>query len=112
MGWVVNTKLSISALIFLFLCFVGTGSAKPANEASVLKTTGISKWVPNEIVVKFNKGCSKARIKHINQRHSTSVLYSSSNGGFKRIKVPAGKRAEEMVEFYSREADVEYAELN
>jgi serine protease len=40
------------------------------------------------------------------------VLYTSPFAGVKRIKVPQGKTAEQMVDIYSREPDVEYAEMN
>jgi serine protease len=62
--------------------------------------------------VKFKNGLSKTRINQINQRHATTVLYTSGFAGFKRIKVPAGKTVEQVVEVYKREPDVEYAELN
>ena len=70
------------------------------------------KWVPNEIVVKFQGGLSKERITQINRRHGASVLHTSPFAGFKRISVPVGRTAGEMVEIYSHELDVEYAELN
>ncbi|RKY10833.1 MAG: peptidase S8 [Planctomycetota bacterium] len=70
------------------------------------------KWAANEIVVKFKSGLSKDRINQINLRHAASVLYTSRFAGFKRIKVPAGKSPQQMVEEYSREPDVKYAELN
>jgi serine protease len=62
--------------------------------------------------VKFKGGVSKNRIDRINQRHRTSVLYTSPFAGFKRIKVSAGKTVKQTVELYNREPDVEYAELN
>lgn len=97
---------------FLTLCFVEIGFAGPAVGSVKLRTARGPKWVPNEVVVKFKNGLSKERINQINQRHATSVLYTSPFAGFKKIKVPAGKTAERMVELYNREPDVEYAELN
>ncbi len=62
--------------------------------------------------MKFKNGVPENRIERINQRHGTSVLYTSPFAGFKRIKLPAGKTVKQAVELYNREPDVEYAELN
>jgi serine protease len=91
---------------FLLLQFADTGGA------AKLRTGGRVKWVSNEIIVKFKNDLPEDYINRINRRHSTTVLYTSPFAGFKRIGVPAGKTAQQMVELYNREPDVEYAELN
>ena len=96
-------NLPILLTAFLLLHSVG---------AAGFGTTSRPEWVPNEIVVKFKDGLSEDRISRINRRHGTSVLYTSPFAGFKRIKTPAGKTDEHLVELYNRETDVEYAELN
>ncbi len=97
---------------FLLLYFAEIGFAGLAVRPARLRAAGRPRWVPNEIVVKFKEGVSKNRIDRINQRHGTSVLYTSPFAGFKRIKLPAGRTARQAVELYNREPDVEYAELN
>jgi len=97
---------------FLLLYFAEIGFAGLAVRPARLRAAGRPRWVPNEIVVKFKKGVSKNRIDRINQRHGTSVLYTSPFAGFKRIKLSAGRTARQAVELYNREPDVEYAELN
>lgn len=109
---VVKKNLLILLAFFLLGHFAEVSFGGPAVHPGKLRTAGRVKWVPNEIVVKFKNGISKDRINHINQRHATSVLYTSGFAGFKRIKVPAGKTAEQMVERYKHEPDVQYAELN
>ncbi len=69
-------------------------------------------YVPDEIVVKFKKSSAEESISRINQKHGGSILYSSPFAGFKKIKVPTGKTAEQLAESYAFEPDVEYAELN
>ena len=107
-------KKNLPALLiaFLLLYFAEIGFATLPFGPAKLKTAGGAKWVPNEIIVKFKDGLSKDRINRINQRHTTSVLYTSPFAGFKRIKVPAGKTARQVVELYNSEPDVEYAQLN
>jgi len=107
-------KKNLPALLaaFLLLYFAEIGFAGLALRQARLRATGRPKWVPNEIVVKFKGGVSKNRIDRINQRHGTSVLYTSPFAGFKRIRLPAGKTVKQAVELYNREPDVEYAELN
>jgi len=96
-------------LLFCFGLFVYSGAvdvyAKPGKSRK-------SRWVPDEIVVKFKKGASKNRIGKLRSRHGTREVYTSPFAGFKRLKVPAGKKAEEILEFYKSHGDIEYAELN
>ena len=108
----VKRKLTTLLAAFLLLYFAEIGFAGLAVRPVRLRVPGRPRWVPNEIVVKFKKGLSKNRIDRINQRHRTSVLYTSPFAGFKRIKLPAGKTVKQAVELYNREPDVEYAELN
>ena len=67
---------------------------------------------PDEIIVKFKPGVASQNIAAINQAHGTEVLATSRFAGFKRLRVPAGKTIDEMVEVYSRNPNVEYAEPN
>lgn len=96
----------------MLLCFAETGFAGLAVRPVRLRAAGRPRWVQNEIVVKFKEGLPENRIDRINQRHGTSVLYTSPFAGFKRIKLPAGKTAKHAVELYNREPGVDYAELN
>jgi serine protease len=97
---------------FLLLRFAQIGFAGAAVRPVGLNTDERPKWLPNEIVVKFKSRLSQGGIDRINQRHAAAVLHTSPFAGFKRIKVPAGRTARQMVEFYNSEPDVQYAELN
>ncbi len=70
------------------------------------------KWVPNEILVKFNSGTSGQAIADINARHGSQVLSTSGSDGFKRLKIPKNKTVEQMVAIYTKNPNVEYAEPN
>lgn len=70
------------------------------------------KWVPDEIVVKFKKGVTQARIEHINKQRGTAVLHTSRFAGFKRLRVPKRKTVQQLVQLYSNDPNVQYAELN
>ena len=96
----------------MLLYFAEIGFAGLAARPVRLRAPERPRWVPNEIVVKFKKDVPKNHLERINQRHGTSVLYTSPFAGFKRIKLPAGKTVKQAVELYNREPDVEYAELN
>lgn len=103
-------------LTFLFVGALLLGLAELCGAAelftrSVRPPSG-PRWAPNEIIVKFRPTAREDRIAQINQRRGTSVLHSNPFAGFKRIKVPAGKTAEQMVQLYNSEAEVDYAELN
>ncbi|HUW18015.1 MAG TPA: S8 family serine peptidase [Sedimentisphaerales bacterium] len=109
---VVRSNLSTLLGLLVLAWYAETGFG---GSGTVPAGAGVSerpKWAPEEIIVKFNKGVSQERIKQINERHGGHVLHTSPFAGFKRVRVAAGKTAGEMVELYSREPDVEYAELN
>lgn len=79
------------------------------------ETTGLAKkqnWAYDHIIVKFKKNLPEQRVKQINTKHGTSLLYTSPFAGFKRIKVPIGKTAEQTVKIYKNLPEVDYAELN
>ena len=111
-GCGVKKNLSSLLTVFLLLCLAETGFAGPAISASRLADAERPGWVPNEIIVKFKKHLPTDRINEINRRQGTSILYSSPFAGFKTILVPPTKTPKQLVEFYNREPDVEYAELN
>lgn len=70
------------------------------------------KYVPGEILVKFNPGVSEEKVKNINAGHGTQVTYTSPYAGFKILKIPKTKTVEEMAEIYSKNPNVEYAVPN
>jgi len=104
----------ITTLLIIFFLFAVACPcyAKKDFDRKGLRTFPQAKWVPNEIVVKFKPDLSDQHINRINRRHRTSVLYTSGFAGFKRIKVPAGKTAKQIVQLYKDEPGVKYAELN
>jgi serine protease len=81
-------------------------------EELTINVPGEQKYVPGEILVKFNPGVSEEKIKNINAGHGTQVTYTSPYAGFKILKIPQTKTVEEMVEIYSKNPNIEYAVPN
>lgn len=69
-------------------------------------------WIKNEFIVKFKNSVSKDKIEKLNKENSTYILSKNNRGKFMRIKVPKGKSVAFMVEKYSKNKDVLYAEAN
>jgi len=69
-------------------------------------------YVPGEIIVKFKPDTTLQIIALLNGEFGTSVLYTSQQAGFRRVKIPADKTVEEMVAIYKACPYVEYAEVN
>ena len=109
--------LGIAALVLAGLLLV---TAMQGDSVDIIKpqvferkfSTTDNKYVPDEIIVKFKPGNSDKVISNINSRHGASVLYTSPFAGFKRLRIPKGKTVSEMVEIYSKNPNVEYAEPN
>jgi serine protease len=104
---VVVKKIGLLLMFLVVSSFTG-GNALAEEPPGFLK----QKWASDEIIVKFKEDIPNERIGEINSKQNASVLRTSRFAGFKRIKVPAGKTAEQAVEIYSRLPEVEYAELN
>lgn len=69
-------------------------------------------YVQGELIVMFKPGISNREIANLNSKHGTSVIYTSPYAGFKRLHIPKSKTVSEMVEIYSKNPNVEYAEPN
>jgi len=118
-GWVVKKNLPALLTAILLLCLAETGfagldissAASPDTDLSFLRRQE-PKWVPNEIIVKFKNGASKEQFEQVNRRHGALVLYTNPIASFKKLKIPAGRTPQQLVEIYNREPDIEYAELN
>ncbi len=92
------------------------GAAFAQDELHVydaVRKQGRPERVPDEFIVKFKAGVSELAVHQINAEHGTHVLSTSRRvAKFKRLRVPRGKRAEELVDAYRRNPSVEYAEPN
>ncbi len=75
-----------------------------------LSTTVGDEYVPDEFIVKFKPEVGKKKIDKINLGHGTSIKRAGSH--FMRLNVPKGKTVAQMVEAYSRNPNVAYAEPN
>ena len=75
-----------------------------------LSTTVGDEYVPDEFIVKFKPEVGKKKIDKINLGHGTSIKRAGSH--FMRLNVPEGKTVAQMVEVYSRNPNVKYAEPN
>ncbi|MFH1338990.1 MAG: S8 family peptidase [Candidatus Omnitrophota bacterium] len=107
-----RTNLVLALAGLLVLGSAGLSFGEEFFEKDGLRTIEGPKWVPGEVIVKFKRGVSEDVIRQINQRHGTSVLSISKRGQFKRLRLPRHRTVEEMVEIYSRNPNVEYAEPN
>jgi len=104
----------LSILMVLVIAMVGNSTKNMIKPHVFEKKHSISdmEYVPDEIIVKFKSGTPESVISKINSEYGTFVKYSSSHGKFKKIGIPKGKTVSEMVEIYSRNPNVEYAEPN
>ncbi len=96
---IIRRSLVLALACIVVLVFAGT-------------SMGEGMFVKNELIVKFKSGVTEKAISSINRQHGTSVISASKQGAFKRLSVPAGANAEDLVYIYSRNPKVEYAELN
>jgi serine protease len=69
-------------------------------------------FVPGEIIVKFKEQVSESKSENIIKSKGSSTLSKSPYAGFHRLTIAYGKTTQQMVEIFSKDPDVEYAELN
>jgi serine protease len=109
----IKRNLVLALVSFVVLSFFGVSfGQEELFEKDEVRTIEEPKWVSGEIIVKFKSGVSEHMIRQINQQNGTSVLSVSKRGQFMRLRIPRIRTVEEMVDFYSRNPNVEYAEPN
>jgi serine protease len=84
----------------------------PLSEVREPPTAIGEEYVPDEIIVKFKEGILSAAERALNESLETTVVHTSPRAGFKVLMIPAGKTVAEMVDIYSQQPMVEYAEPN
>ncbi len=108
-------KRLISSLLVISLLLVPGGTAAGASRQDIFENDRAPAegplFVPGEILVKFNPGVSEEVMERINDKHGTSAL-EISPWGFMRLGIPRGRSITDMVEVYSRNPNVEYAQPN
>jgi serine protease len=72
----------------------------------------LNEYVQGQIIVKFKDKVESKKVDVINLQYGTSLIYKSNFSGFQLLKIPNNKNVLEMVELYSNNIDVEYAEPN
>jgi len=108
---ITTVSVLVTALIFLLSVSIAFG----AQDFKVKKTSfgpRTVEYAEGEIIVKFKANAKAANVKALQDKSGATELYTSLLGGFKRVKIPASKSVEEMVELYRADPDVEYAEPN
>ncbi len=114
-------KIGLIVLATLILLLAGLGSFSlykviafdlPLFEEPPLTPGPGQEYVPGQIIVKFKPGTPTEAENQLNESLGTTVIYSSPRGGFKVLQIPEGKTVAEMVDIYSRQPIVEYAEPN
>lgn len=70
------------------------------------------KYKKGELLVKFKEGVSEEEIRAINKEKGTEVLEFIKGIKVYRLKIISNKSVEDMVEAYSKDPRIEYAEPN
>ena len=110
----------ICSLVILFTVAVmplGGASHSPVQADELLRVRAVptspeEEYVPDQIIVKFKTGICSATKVDLYKRLGASVFYTSPYAGFEVVQIPEGKTVAEIVEAYSKESIVEYAEPN
>lgn len=121
--WVKGTSIRTLLIVLLTLSVLAGGFLSPSTypvaaddlplrEESPVPSASADDYVPDEIIVKFKAGILSATENQLHASLGTSVVHTSPHGGFKVLKIPSNKTVAEMVEAYSRQPAVEYAEPN
>lgn len=101
-----------TVLLFCLLLSLSLPSFCDLCSQSSLRTFSDQKYLPDEIIVKFKPDLSRERIDGLISFYGTEVISVSPYGGFFRLRIPRGRTVEEMVEIFSKQPEVEYAEPN
>ena len=106
------TLVLLLAGLGAFSLYKVVSSDLPLFEGFPLAPSPEQEYVPGQIIVKFKSGTPIEAENQLNEGLGTTVIYTSPKGGFKVLQIPEGKTVAEMVDIYSRQPIVEYAEPN
>ncbi len=110
---ILSLALGILGCVFPISAFPGNSFAQvEAFKQAEVRKAGLARWVPGEIIVRFRPGVSEEIIQRINDSLGASTLSMSKRGEFRRLRIPGPRTVQQMVEVYSRNPNVEYAEPN
>ncbi len=109
-----NRILSIFASFLILLSITVVPAVAAPSGLKIFEndffTTSGDEYVQGEFIVKFKPDVGKNEIAEINSKNGASIKRASPH--FMMMNVPQGRTVSQMVESYSRNPNVEYAEAN
>src|SRR3989344_862212 len=108
----------IFALVLVIAITVGFnyGSAQPQMSLFIKEEKPLKSpralYVPDEIIVKFQKGADENVVKKLQDAQGALERYRTLFGNFRVLKIAEGKTAAEMAAIFKNSSLVEYAEPN
>lgn len=109
-----NRILSIFASFLILLSITVVPAVAAPSGLQIFEndffTTSGDEYVQGEFIVKFKSDIGKNKIAEINSKHGASIKRAGPH--FMTVNVPQGRTVSQMVESYSRNPNVEYAEPN
>ncbi len=90
----------------------GTNSSQKTAEENKKIIKKDNKYKNGELLVKFKEGVTEEEIKTINKGKGTDILEFIKGIKVYRLKITSNKSVENMVEAYSKDPRIEYAEPN
>mgnify|MGYP001561477793 FL=1 len=90
----------------------GTNSSQKAEEENKKIIKKDDKYKNGELLVKFKEGVTEEEIKAINKDMGAEVMEFIKGIRVYRLKIISNKSVEDMVEAYSKDPRIEYAEPN
>ena len=109
-----NRILSIFASFLILLSITVVPAVAAPSGLKIFEndffTTSGDEYVQGEFIVKFKPDVGNNEIAEINSKNGASIKRASPH--FMMMNVPQGRTVSQMVESYSRNPNVEYAEAN
>jgi len=96
--------------IFLVLWLVFVSTAQGGGHVG--KGNQKTRFVPDQILVKFNDDITRSSAARIHARHGGNVIRTIPRLGVETVKLPKGLGVEEAVRRYQAETSVAFAEPN
>jgi len=105
-----------SLAIMLSVIFIGIplGGSQTVPRAQAQVTTRLTRYAPDEILVKFKEGAPLSARQRARDRIGAKVLgdYSRLATGMQLQRLPAGMSVERAISILQADPDVQYAEPN
>lgn len=102
----------VSFILLLWIVGASFCMGQGIQQNPFMNTSPAIQWIEDEIIVKFKPGCPSAEIERIHAEMGGTPVAVGQDKNVRLVKTPPGIALDKMIQAYSKNPHVQYAEKN